>query len=358
MTERYVHTPPEGNFFEDFAIGRQFLHPTPRTITEGDASLYIALTGARQPLPCSQPLAMAMGYRAAPLDDGLLFNMAFGKTVSDISANAVANLGYADLRFLEPVHAGDTLTARSEVIGLRPTSSGDNGVVYVRSSAFNQHGRPVLTWIRWVLVHARARGGAVGEAVVPDLPERVEPADLRVPAITVDVAALVRASGAARLWDDYAIGQRIDHAAGMTLDETDHTLATRLYQNGAKVHFDAQMMASTPHGRRLVYGGHVISVCRALAFEGLENVIGMLAINGGSHRAPTFAGDTLYCFTEVLDKFALPGRADLGGLRLRLVGIKNRPAAGFLAEVEEGGKVRFDPAVVLDLDYTVMIPRG
>ena len=357
MTSITVHTPPEGNFFEDFTIGREFLHPTPRTITAGDASLYIALTGARQPLPCCAPLATAMGYPQAPLDDGLVFNMAFGKTVSDISANAVANLGYADVRFLEPVHAGDTLTAHSTVIGLRPTSSGDNGVVYVRSTAFNQHDRPVLTWIRWVLVHARNPGGATGAPVVPPLPARVEPGDLPVPAITVDLPALFRASGSSRTWEDYAAGQRIEHSAGMTLEEADHTLATRLYQNGAKVHFDAHMMQTTPHGRRLVYGGHVISVCRALACEGLENALGILAINGGAHRAPTFAGDTLYCLTEVIEKFELTGRTDLGGLRLRMVGIKNSPSAGFVPQAEVEGKIRFHPAMVLDLDYTVMVPR-
>lgn len=357
MSVALEFTPPEGNFFEDFSIGRIFAHPTPRTVTEGDASLYIALTGARHPVSCSNPLAVALGYRAAPLDDGLLFNIAFGKTVSDISANAVANLGYADIRFLEPVYAGDTITAGSEVIGLRPTSSGDNGIVYVRSTARNQNGRPVLTWVRWVLVHARAKGGASGDPSVPVLPARVEAHALTVPGIAVDLSALTAASGAPKLWDDYAAGQRIDHSAGMTLDESDHTFATRLYQNGARVHFDARMMAATPHGRRLVYGGHVISVCRALSFEGLENVLGILAINGGSHRAPTFAGDTLYALTEILEKFELPGRSDLGALRLRLVGIKNEASPGFEPETVTDGKTRFHPAVVLDLDYTVMIPR-
>ncbi len=150
------------NFFEDFSIGQRFAHATPRTLTAGDASLYIALTGARQPLPCSLPLARAMGYPAAPLDDLLVFHVAFGKTVPDISYNAVANLGYADLRFLAPVYAGDTLSCESEVIGLRANSNGKSGIVYVRSRALNQEGHEVLSWARWVMVARRTASRPLG----------------------------------------------------------------------------------------------------------------------------------------------------------------------------------------------------
>jgi len=357
--EAQVSSPPsDGNHFEDFQVGQQMRHATPRTLSEGDQSFYIALTGARQPLFSSRPLAVALGYRDRPVDDWLVFNIAFGKTVPDISANAIANLGYADVRFLAPVYAGDTLTARSEVIGMRETSGGASGVVYVRSTAANQNDTDVLTWIRWVLVRKRDADAAVAASAVPDLPAAVETARLSLPAVTVDPALFSAASGSAKYWDAFAVGDRIDHPAGMTLDESDHTLATKLYQNNAKVHFDELAMRGTPHGRRLIYGGHVISVCRALAYDGLENIVATLAINGGSHRAPTFAGDTLYCFSEVLEKIALPRRNDAGALRLRLVGIRNHPAAGFADTITAERKTRFHPDVVLDLDYTVLVARA
>lgn len=345
-----------GNYFEDFEIGARYDHATPRTVTEGDASLQIALTGARQPLFSSTPFARALGYRARPIDDLLVFNIAFGKTVDDISLNAVANLGYADVRFLAPVYAGDTLDAETEIIGLRETSDGKNGIVYVRSTAFNQDRQPVLTWARWVLVRKRDGASPARPSHVPSLPDRVAVENLVVPAVNADRATIARASGSTRFWEDYEAGDRIDHPSGMTLDETDHTLATKLFQNNAKVHFDALEMAGTAHGRRLVYGGHVIAVCRALSHDGLENALSILAINGGAHRAPTFAGDTLYCFTEVVEKIALPV-ADAGALRLRLVGLSNQPPAGFRDRITVDGKARFDPAVVLDLDYTVLMPR-
>jgi 2-methylfumaryl-CoA hydratase len=344
--------PTEGRFFEDFDVGRVFRHAIPRTLTEADASLYIALTGARQPLHCSRPLAAAMGHRATPLDDLLVFHVAFGRTVPDISYNAIANLGYADVRFLEPVYAGDTITCESEVIGAKANSNGRSGVVYVRSRAINERGADVLTWIRWVMVASRAPLPH-SNAVLPLVPEEVKVDAFRVPAWLEASALGVEATGGARLWNDYQPGEVIDHPAGMTLEEADHMLATRLYQNPARIHFDAFLGKSNPFGRRLVYGGHIMSVCRALSFDGLENAFALAAIHGGRHSNPSFAGETIYCRHVVTSRSEIPGRADVGALRLRMLGVKDRR----LAELGTPAPGEKHPAVVLDLDYSVLIPR-
>ena len=128
-----------GNYFEDFAEGMRLRHPTPRTLTEGDRSLYIGLTGSRDAVSSSETGARLAGLANRPLEPLLVFNVAFGKTVPDISWNAIANLGYADLRFLEPVYSGDTLAVESEIIGLRENSNGRSGVVYTLSVATNQN---------------------------------------------------------------------------------------------------------------------------------------------------------------------------------------------------------------------------
>lgn len=343
-----------GRYFEDFKLNEVIQHATPRTITQGDSALYIALTGARNPLHCSAPFAHSLGYRTTPVDDLLAFHIAFGKTVPDISVNAVANLGYADVRFIQPVFAGDTLSTSSQVIGLKQNSSGKNGVVWVRSTAINQHQTPVMSWVRWVMVHKHDVSAPAPETVVPELPAFVAADQLNIAEGLRLHHEISTATGGQYFWEDYQVGERINHAAGMTINDSDHSLATRLYQNNARLHFDAHMMASSPMKQRLVYGGIVISACRALSFEGLENALQILAINGGTHANPCFAGDTIYTYTEVLERLALPTHPQFGALRLRMVGLKNiTPAEVAQANTENG----YHPNVVLDLDYTVLIPR-
>ena len=347
--------PRRGNFFEDFRLGQLMVHATPRTLGEGDSSLYMALTGARHVLPSSRPVAHSLGYRDRPIDDLLAFHVAFGKTVPDISLNAIANLGYADVRFLLPVYAGDTLSASSEVIGLKQNTSGKSGVVWVRSTINNQNQQTVLTWVRWVMVHKQDATAPAPATHVPPLSEFVAPQALCIPPGFDASGFATIATSDGHWWDDYEPGERIEHPSGMTVEEADHMLATRLYQNNARVHFDALAMKDSQFGRRLVYGGHVMSVCRALSHDGLENALIIAAINGGSHVAPTFAGDTLYALSEVLDKWELPGRRDIGALRLRLVGVKNLPVAEVVTVRNTSGG--YHAHVVLDLDYTVLIPR-
>lgn len=346
-----------GNFFEDFRMGMRIAHATPRTLTEGDRSLYIALTGARDAVSSAQTVSELVGLARQPLDPMLVFNIAFGKTVPDISLNAIANLGYADLRFLAPVHSGDTLRVDSEIIGLRELSNGQSGVVYTRSTAVNQREQPVLTWVRWVMVRKRDPAASAPATHIPDLVAVVPVQALVVPDYGSGVARIATATGCADFWEDYAPGERIDHPSAMTINDSDHSMATRLYQNTAKVHFDAHQMRSTPAGKRLVYGGHIISVCRALSYDGLENVLGVLAINGGSHVAPTHAGDTVCCATTVLERIDL-GHPRVGALRLRLLGARDLDeAAHIVFPVDSGAKTRHAPGVVLDLDYTVVIPK-
>ncbi len=343
-----------GNYFEDFRIGQALVHATPRTVTAGDQALYLALTGCRFALQSSDEFARSLGYPAAPLDDLLAFHVIFGKTVPDISLNAVANLGYAQCRFLKRLHPGDTVRTTSEVIGLKENSNGKTGTVYVRSTGTDQAGDTVIDYVRWVMVRKRDAGAPAPEAVVPTLADHVPAADLAPPQGSDFSAYDCELAGSPHLWDDYQTGERIDHVDGMTIEEAEHMMATRLYQNTAKVHFNQHTEGQGRFGRRLIYGGHIISLARALSFNGLANAVHVAAINGGAHTAPTFAGDTIYAWTEVLDQAELLGRAGLGALRLRTLATKDRSCADFPDQGEDGKR---DPAVVLDLDYWVLMPR-
>ncbi len=339
-----------GNFFEDFSVGETLVHATPRTVTEGDRALYTALYPTRFALYSSDSFARDCGLPESPLEDLIGFHVAFGKTVPDISLNALANLGYAECRFLAPVFPGDTITTTSEVIGLKQNSSGKTGIVWVRSTARNQAGDDVLTWVRWVMVHKRNPDSPAPAATVPDLTEAVAPEDLILPAEGFGFQNYdFHLAGEPYRLDDYEVGEVIDHVDGVTISEAEHMMATRLWQNTAKVHFNTEAREG---GKRLIYGGHVISLARALSFNGLANAQVIAAINAGSHVNPCFAGDTVYAWSEVLDKAALdvPG---VGALRLRLVATKGRAEAPRLRD--EDGKYAKD--ILLDLDYWALVPR-
>ncbi len=337
-----------GNFFEDFRLGQRIEHATPRTVTEGDRALYGALYPTRFALPSSAVFAAQSGLSPAPVEELIGFHIAFGKTVPDISLNAVANLGYAECRFHRPVRPGDTLRASSEVIGLKENSNGTTGVVYVRSTATDQHGEVAIDWARWVMVRKRDKDAPAPEAVVPELSDHVAPADLIVPdgldfTTYDDVLA-----GSPHRFGDYRVGEKIDHVDGVTLSEAEHMMATRLWQNTAKVHFNTE---AREDGRRLIYGGHVISMARALSFNGLANAQLIAAINAGAHTSPAFAGDTVYAWSEVLDtaETTAPG---VGALRLRLVATKGRDESMTL----RGEDGKYLPHVLLDLDLWALIP--
>jgi 2-methylfumaryl-CoA hydratase len=335
-----------GRFFEEYRLGEVIAHAVPRTVTLGERALYHALYPARHALYSSDVFAQACGLPASPLDDLIGFHVVFGKTVPDVSLNAVANLGYAQGRWLAPVWPGDTLRSQSTVIGLKQNSNGQSGVVYVRTLGTNQHNQPVLDYVRWVMVKKRDLDAPAPATVLPELAATVAAQDLVIPQGLDFTRYDFTQSGEPHRWGDYALGEVIDHVDGVTIEEAEHMLATRLWQNTAKVHFDA---TQRPDGRRLIYGGHVISLARALSFNGLANAQMIVALNAGAHANPCFAGDTVRAWSQVLDR-APTSAPGVGAIRLRLVATKG--GAGDL----RGPDGKYLPEVLLDLDYWALMP--
>ena len=263
-------------------------------------------------------------------------HVVFGKTAPDISLNAVANLGYAEGRFLRLAYPGDTLSATSEILGKKENSSGANGVVWVRSKGIVYKADPATPMPN--VAPPALRAAVPASALV--LPEGLD-----FSRYAHDLA------GEPYALEDYEFGECLDHIDGMAVEEAEHQIATRLYQNTAKVHFNLHEQAAGRFGRRLIYGGVGISLARALSLNGLANAQLMLAINGGKHVNPLFAGDTIFAWSQILDK-ALPA-PKVGALRVRLVATKNQPCADFPGRVVSD---KPHPAVVLDFDYWVAIP--
>ncbi|GGW27477.1 mesaconyl-CoA hydratase [Gemmobacter lanyuensis] len=338
-----------GRFFEDYRLGETIRHAVPRTVSGGERALYHALYPARHALYSSDAFAQGCGLPASPLEDLAAFHVVFGKTVPDISLNAVANLGYAEGRWLLPVYPGDTLRSESTVIGLKENSNGKSGVVYVRTRGLNQRDDVVMDYVRWVMVRKNKLDAPAPEAVVPALKPALGAEDLVIPAGLDFTGYDFALAGEPHRWADYAVGEKIDHVDGVTIEDAEHMIATRLWQNTAKVHFDATFRED---GKRLIYGGHVISMARALSFNGLANAQMIVALNGGAHANPCFAGDTVKCWSEVLDRAETPAPG-VGALRLRLVAVK-QGAKPFALKGEDG---KYLPDVLLDLDYWALIPK-
>ncbi|MCF2869593.1 MaoC family dehydratase [Octadecabacter sp. G9-8] len=338
----------QGHFFEDYHVGLKLNHATPRTVHDGDAAMYQALYGSRFAMQSSWDFASPQSSLRNPvMDDLLVFHTVFGKTVPDVSLNAVANLGYAECRFLSSVESGDTIQAYSEVIGVKENSNGKTGIVWVRTKGFANVDRPVLEYVRWVMVKKRDAASPTPETVVPDLAKVVAPDALSVPAGLDWTRYDYTAAGEPHRLRDYTVGEVIDHVDGVTLTDAEHMMATRLWQNTAKVHFD---VTAREGGKRLIYGGHIMSMARALSFNGLANAQLIAAINGGAHANPAFAGDTVRAWSEVLD--TTPTNAPgVGAIRLRLVATKGGPAGALRGE---DGK--YLPDVLLDLDYWALMP--
>ncbi len=335
-----------GRFFEDYAVGDVIRHAVPRTVKMAERALYHMLYPARHALHSSDVFAQDCGLPFSPLDDLIAFHVVFGKTVPDVSLNAVANLGYADGRWRMPVWPGDTLRSESEVIGVKENSNGKSGVVYVRTKGLNQHDEVVLDYVRWVMVRKRDLDAPAPVTVIPKLPKVVDPASLVIPKGLDFTGYDHTLAGEPHSWGDYQPGEIIDHVDGVTVEEAEHMLATRLWQNTAKVHFDA---TNRDDGKRLIYGGHIISLARALSFNGLANAQMIVGLNGGAHANPCFAGDTVRAWSEVLD-MAETDAPGVGALRLRLVATKGNP--GEL----RGNDGKYLPDVLLDLDYWALIP--
>lgn len=338
----------KGRFFEDYQVGQVIRHAVPRTISGGERALYHALYPARGAIYSSDSFAQACGLPASPIDDLAAFHVVFGKTVPDISLNAVANLGYAEGRWLLPVFAGDTLRSESEVIGVKENSNGKSGVVYVRTRGLNQRDETVMEYVRWVMVRKGDVSAPAPEVVLPDLKKVVAVEDLAIPAGLDYSAYDFDLAGEPHRMADYQIGEKIDHVDGVTIEEAEHMIATRLWQNTAKVHFDATFRED---GQRLIYGGHVISMARALSFNGLANAQMIVALNGGAHANPCFSGDTIKAWSEVLDT-ALTAAPGVGAIRLRLVAVKQGAEAFAL----KGADGKYAPEVLLDLDYWALMP--
>ncbi len=339
----------KSRYFEDYQINEEINHSVPRTISDGDVSIYLSTTGSRFPLNYSIEFSKSLGFKKTPIDDILLFHLVFGRTVPDLSLNAIANLGYAGVIFHQPSYVGDTVDASSKIIGLKENSNGKTGTVYVKSVGKNQRGETILTYYRWLMMRKKKEGMIPSfKNTVPELPKQVLTSDFILPKNFNIKNWSASISGSDFYFDDYKEGEEIDHLDGQTIEEAEHQIATRLYQNNARVHFNQHIEKTGRFGKRIIYGGYIISLARAISCNGLANTFKISAIHSGKHSAPTFSGDTIYAWSKILKKEKI--NDTIGTMIIRTLASKNN------SEMRFPESNNLSDNIVLDLEYSVLIP--
>ena len=276
-----------GPYFEDLEVGQVYDAPA-LTLTGGHAAMHQALTGDRLRLALDADLSRVVTAReTALIHPNLVCDVAIGQS-TEATQRVRGNLFYRGLVLLRPVFVGDTLRTRTEVVALRQSRSGPTGLAVLRISTVDQRGEPVLDFWRCPMLPLRDPEAQTGHADGFDtIPAEIDLDTLRdaVPA-DWDLATLRELPG--------------EHLAGLgegtvwELEAGDTVTAApelvRLTLNLAAAHADA---VASPHGRRLVYGGHTISLAAAHATRALPNLATIVAWRGCDHLGPVFEGDVL-----------------------------------------------------------------
>lgn len=148
-----------GLYFEDFVVGEEIYHSLSKTIFESDNNFFSLITMNHHPVHTNVDYAAKNQHGKILVVGTLVFSLAVGITVPDISGKAIANLGYGDIRHLNPVFLNDTIYVRSRILDKRESrSKADRGIIYVESIAYNQDGVDVLSFHRNVLIKKKGNG--------------------------------------------------------------------------------------------------------------------------------------------------------------------------------------------------------
>ncbi len=320
-----MRRPRYGRFLEEFVPDASFQHPRGLTIYPAFAQEFATTFMQTNPLYLDEHFARAHGFAGLPVSPMMVLNVTLSLGVQNNSEQAIAHLGYYHVEFPQPMLAGDTLRAESQVLSRRIRGA-KPGIVRVRTQGRNQGGEVVIRYERAILIPPQAPQTLSGQNRL-DTFERAapQPLPLRLPyAQSAPIPANFSGSGA--YFEDFAVGEIILHSNGRTITD-EHMPWSYRVGNTHPLHYDrvySSGRSGPMSGEPIVYGGLVFAWLEGLASRDTsENALWDLGYTEGYHTQPAVAGDTLYAISRVLDKSNGPDGGAAGIVTLQLLGVKN-----------------------------------
>ena len=322
--------PEYGRLLEDFKEGEVFQHPRGFTIDRSFAQEFATCFHDACPLFLSAPYAQAHGFSDLLVSPLQVFNIVLSLGVQNNSEKAVANLGYYNVRFVQPVYPGDTLTARTEIISKRERGADKPGIVHVRTLGFNQKEKVVIQYERKIMISPRgkeleSKSATASHSQGKSLADLQE-TDLKLPNLHIP-KAFREYTGENTYFENFEEAMVIVHKNMRTITD-EHVPWTYRMGNTHPLHYDriySRGLSGKMSGEPIVYGGLVFAWLAGLASrDTTENMLWDLGYTEGYHTQPVISGDTVGALSRVLclkENSADPKGS--GIVQLQLIGVKN-----------------------------------
>ncbi|MVF12487.1 acyl dehydratase [Ketobacter sp. MCCC 1A13808] len=372
-----IRQPQYGRYLEEYVPGQLFVHPRGFTFSRASIDAFSRTYMQCNPLYLDLEYAKAHGFNDLTASPQMVFNVVLSLGVQNDSEKVIANLGYYNAQFLNPVYPGDTVRAMTMVVDRKERGADKPGIVTIRTLGLNQQDQVVLQYERKLMVAYRGERLAtipVSDAPTPAFPWQ-ETASVNLPQTTAKHLSSVPQSVTG--WNTYAAnfkpGDIIVHNNGRTITE-EHFALTYQVGNTHPLHYDkvfSQSLSGPMSGNPIVYGGLVFAWLEGLASRDLsENAIWELGFTEGYHTQPAVAGDTVFALSRILSVDKAP--ADLSDLAevitVQFIGVKNMTSAAAFEEfgadlfIKENNKKAMGkdkiPAKIFEIERRLLIKNA
>ena len=361
--------PQYGRYLDELEPGQVFEHPRGYTFDRSNMLAFARTFMQTNPLYLNLQYATAQGFRDLLASPQMVFNVTLSLGVQNDSEKAIANLGYYQVQFLQPVYPGDTLRAFTKVLERKDRGPDKPGIARIRTVGVNQDDQVVLQYERKIMV--AWRGDRLPTTPAPEVTVDFPGEDS--PSVDLPLAGDRFAPGLTgpnTYAEDFSPGDIIVHANGRTITE-EHMALTYLVGNSHPLHFDrifSSGLSGKMSGEPIVYGGLVFAWLDGLASRDVsEHAIWELGFTEGYHTQPAFAGDTVGALSRILAVEDVPGADGYAAVTMQLIGVKNISAAAALEQfgadlfIKEDSKRNLGkekiPAKIFEIERRLLIRR-